>query len=48
MIASLKRVLHRGTPATEIWECRDCGTSVEGAAGGCPICDSGEIAFYRI
>lgn len=48
MIVSLKRVFERGTPTTELWECRDCGTGVDGPASGCPACGSTEIACYRI
>ncbi|WP_167768487.1 hypothetical protein [Haloarcula amylovorans] len=28
-------------------ECRQCGTTVEEAAGRCPACDSTEIAHYE-
>jgi rubrerythrin len=47
MIRRLKRVLAADDPCP-LRECRDCGTTVETAAVGCPVCGSGEIATYEV
>ena len=46
MFEELKRVVRRQTRDGSFRECRRCGTTVERAAGGCPSCESTDIAQY--
>jgi rubrerythrin len=48
MFERLKRTLRGVTGTRAFYECRHCGTTVERPTLGCPSCDSGEIARYRI
>lgn len=33
---------------SKLFECRDCGKSLEPEADECPACDSTEIAIYTL
>ncbi len=46
----LLEVLRRAEDGTNgaMYECRDCGTTVSPEMEECPVCDSTEIACYKI
>jgi rubrerythrin len=48
MFEQLKRAVRRGTRTGSFRECRRCGTTVESDVGGCPACDSTDIAQYEL
>ncbi|MDS0282116.1 hypothetical protein [Haloarcula onubensis] len=48
MFEALKRVVRRRARGDSFRECRRCGTTVERAAGGCPACESTDIANYDL
>ncbi|MBX0348921.1 MULTISPECIES: hypothetical protein [Haloarcula] len=53
MLEQLKQAVGRGTPSQRastgaFHECRQCGTTVDDDADGCPACGSTEIARYDL
>ena len=45
----LRRLLQRFRTGTEVvYECRNCGTTVEDVDSDCPSCEGNEIATYQI
>jgi len=43
----VRRLLNVGGD-TVIYECRDCGTALDGTEGPCPSCDSDSIACHTL
>jgi len=48
MFETLKRAVRRQSGGGPFRECRRCGTTVERADGGCPACESTDIAQYDV
>lgn len=48
IIQTLKHVADRTRPAQDFFECRRCGTTVDGPGDTCPACGSDEIACYQL
>lgn len=48
IIQTLKHVADRTRPAQDFFECRHCGTTVDGPGDTCPTCGSEEIACYQL
>lgn len=48
IIQTLKHVTDRTRPRQSFFECRHCGTTVDGPDDTCPACGSDEIACYQL
>jgi len=47
MFESVRRIVG-GERSSPFCECRQCGTTIDTAARGCPTCGSAEIACYDL
>lgn len=47
IISQLREFLDTGTESV-VYECRDCGTSVDGEVESCPNCESDRIVTHRL
>ncbi len=48
MIERLRDVFRHRTQSGDLYECRDCGTTLDHAVAHCPACRSDEIACYEL
>ena len=48
MLRALKQVSLFSSDTRELFECRQCGTSVEEEKDSCPECGSSELAEYQL
>lgn len=48
MVSPVQRLRHWLADESHLYECRDCGTTLEASRDTCPVCGSDDVVSYEI